>query len=493
MKALPQPSLSGKNVFWITVRAAISVALVGVATVLCSRVIPVNAATVGFIYLVAILVVATVWGFIESLAASLVAVLCLNYFFLPPVGQFTIADPQNWVALFAFLATSLVASRLSTITKKQAEEAIHREQDIEKLYSFSRAILLIDAAQSAPAQLARQISQVFDSPSVAIYDAQQDQVFWGGPAETPGVQEALKPVALRGTRAWDEATRHNILPVNLGGKSIGSLAIGEAPIAEAALESLANLVAIGLERARSAEAASRAEVSRQSEELKSTLLDAIAHEFKTPLTSIKAAASGLRSHPSAPLAERAELLTVVEEESDRLSRLVTEAIQMARIEAGNVRLHLGPVRLEHVAERAVHDLGDRISDREVRVAIPPGTPEALADGQLLGLVVRHLLDNALKYSPPGTPIELSAETKGDRVVVKVSDHGPGVAEKDRTRVFEKFFRARHHKDKMPGSGMGLAIAREVVQAHKGEIWVEPRPGGGAVFSISLPVAEGVSA
>src|SRR5580704_12042605 len=280
MKALPQPSLSGKNVFWITVRAAISVALVGAATVLCSRVIPVNAATVGFVYLVVILVVATIWGFIESLAASVVAVLCLNYFFLPPVGQFTIADPQNWVALFAFLATSLVASRLSTITKKQAEEAIHREQDIEKLYSFSRAILLIDAAQSAPAQLARQISQVFDSPSVAIYDAQQDQVFWGGPAETPGVQEALKPVALRGTRAWDEATRHNILPVNLGGKSIGSLAMGESPIAEAALESLANLVAIGLERARSAEAASRAEVSRQSEELKSTLLDAIAHEFK---------------------------------------------------------------------------------------------------------------------------------------------------------------------------------------------------------------------
>src|SRR5579864_9250717 len=134
---------------------------------------------------------------------------------------------------------------------------------------------------------------------------------------------------------------------------------------------------------------------------------------------------------------------------------------MARLEAGTVRLHLGPVRLDHVADRAVHDLGDRISDREVRVVIPPGTPEALADGQLLGLVVRHLLDNALKYSPPGSPIELSAETKGDRVVVKVADHGPGVAEKDRNRVFQKFFRARHHKEKMPGSGMGLAIAREV--------------------------------
>jgi two-component system, OmpR family, sensor histidine kinase KdpD len=482
-----------KTAVWISLRASMGLIAVGAITMVFNRVIPVNATTVGFIYLVMILVVATAWGFIESLVASVAAMLSLNYFFLPPVGQFTIADPQNWVALFAFLATSLVASRLSTITKRQAEEAIHREQDIEKLYSFSRAILLIDSAQSAPAQLARQVSQVFDSPSVAIYDAQQDQIFWGGPVEKPALQEALKTVALRGTRAWDEPTRHNILPVNLGGKSIGSLAIGESTISEAALESLANLVAIGLERARSAEAASRAEVSRQSEELKSTLLDAIAHEFKTPLTSIKAAASGLRAHPSASQAESAELLSVVEEESDRLSRLVTEAIQMARIEAGNVRLQLGPVRLEHIAERAVQDLGDRTSDREVHVSIPPGTPEALADGQLLGLVVRHLLDNALKYSPPGTPIELTAETKGDRVVVKVSDHGPGVAEKDRNRVFDKFFRARHHKDKMPGSGMGLAIAREVVQAHKGDIWVEARPGGGAVFSVSLPVAEGVSA
>jgi two-component system sensor histidine kinase KdpD len=481
-----------KTTLRIALRAAAALIGVGAITVVFNRVIPVNATTVGFIYLVVILVVATAWGFIESTVASVAAMLCLNYFFLPPVGQFTIADPQNWVALFAFLATSLVASRLSTITKRQAEEAIHREQDIEKLYSFSRAILLIDAAQSAPAQLARQVSQVFDSPSVAIYDVQQDQVYWGGPVEKPGIQEALKTVALRGTRSWDEATRHNILPVNLGGKSIGSLAMGESPIAEAALESLANLVAIGLERARSAEAASRAEVSRQSEELKSTLLDAIAHEFKTPLTSIKAAASGLRSHPSATQAESAELLSVVEEESDRLDRLVTEAIQMARIEAGSVHLQLGPVRLEHIAKGAVNDLGDRTSDR-VRVAIPPGTPEALADGQLLGLVVRHLLDNALKYSPPGSPIELSAETKGDRVVVQVSDRGPGVAEKDRNRVFDKFFRARHHKDKMPGSGMGLAIAREVVQAHKGEIWVEPRPGGGSVFSISLPIAEVVSA
>jgi two-component system sensor histidine kinase KdpD len=483
----------GKTALRVVLRAGTAIGAVGAATILCGRVVSVNALTVGFIYLVVILVVAAIWGFVESVAASVVAVLCLNYFFLPPVGQFTIADPQNWVALFAFLATSLVASRLSTTTKRQAEEAIRREQDIEKLYSFSRAILLIDAGQSAPAQLARHVSQVFDSPSVAVYDAQQDQIFWGGPVETSGLQDALKTVALRGTRAWDESTRHNILPVNLGGKSIGSLALGEAPIAEAALESLANLVAIGLERARSAEAASRAEVSRQSEELKSTLLDAIAHEFKTPLTSIKAAASGLRSHPSASQAERAELLTIVEEESDRLSRLVTEAIQMARIEAGNVRLQLSPVRLEDVAERAVQDLGDRISDRPIQIAIPLGTPEALADGQLLGLVVRHLLDNALKYSPPGTPIELSAETQGERVVVRVADHGPGVAEKDRNRVFDKFFRSRHHKDKMPGSGMGLAIAREVIQAHKGEIWVEPRPGGGAVFSVSLPVAEPVSA
>ena len=373
-----------KTALRIALRAAAGLLAVGAITVIFYRAIPVNATTVGFIYLVVILVVATVWGFIESMSASVAAMLCLNYFFLPPVGQFTIADPQNWVALFAFLATSLVSSRLSTITKRQAEEAIHREQDIEKLYSFSRAILLIDAAQSAPAQLARQVSQVFESPSVAIYEAQPDQVFWGGPVETPGMLDALKTVALRGTRAWDEATRHNILPVNLGGKSIGSLAMGESPIAEAALESLANLVAIGLERARSAEAASRCRgFASELEELKSTLLGChrtrvqdAADIDHTP------AASGLALciTASASAAETAELLSVVEEESDRLSRLVTEAIQMARIEAGNVHLRLGPVRLEQIAERAVQDLGDRTSDpRDDRSKIPhPERREALA-------------------------------------------------------------------------------------------------------------------
>jgi two-component system sensor histidine kinase KdpD len=475
----------------VALRAAAAVAAIGAVTFIFNRVFPVNATTVGFIYLVVILSVAPVWGFIEAVIASVAAMLCFNYYFLPPVGQFTIADPQNWVALFAFLATSLVASRLSAIAKRQAQEALRREQDIEKLYSFSRAILLSADSQPAPAHFAQQISQVFDAPSVAVYDSQQDKIFWGGPSETPALRDALHGAALRGARTFDTGTQHTILPVNLGGKPIGSLAIGGATIAEPALESLANLVAIGLERARSAEAASRAEAARESEELKSTLLDAIAHEFKTPLTSIKAAASGLRSHPQAPVEERQELLTVVEEESDRLSRLVTEAIQMARIEAGNIRLHLTPVSMERIARQAVHDLGGRISDREIRIAIPPHAPEANADPQLLSLVVRHLIDNALKYSPPGTPIEVMANTKDDRVVLKVADRGSGVAEKDRARVFDRFFRSRNHKDKMPGSGMGLAIARDVIQAHGGEIWVEDRPGGGAIFCVSLPAAQGV--
>ncbi len=477
-------------ILMVCTRAGAALGLVAVLTAVCARVFLVNAITVGFLYLVVILVVATGWGFFEAIAASVAAMLCLNFYFLPPVGQFTISDPQNWVALFAFIATSLVASRLSSITKRQAEEAVRRERDIEKLYSFSRAILLTDTSQPAASQLSRQIVQVFDCPSVAVYDTQADGVFWGGLEEEPALRSALKATALSGTRGFDQATSHALLPLNLGGKCIGSMAVGDGRIiGEAALESLANLVAIGLERAHSAEAASLAEAARQSEELKSTLLDAIAHEFKTPLTSIKAAASGLRANPMAPPEGQEELLAVVEEESDRLSRLVTEAIQMARIEAGTVRLHLGATSLERVARDAVRDLGDRVSDRDVRIRIPADTPKALADSQLVTLVLRHLLDNALKYSPPGSPVELSSQAREDGVVLRVADSGPGVAEKDRERVFEKFYRARAQKDRMPGSGMGLAIAREIIRAHKGEIWVEGQPEAGAVFCIRLPLAK----
>ena len=261
-------------------RILVALGFIAAITFIFFRVLPVNATTTGFFYLVAILLIATAGGLVESTVASVVAMLCFNYFFLPPVGTFTIADPQNWVALFAFLATSLTASQLSVRAKRRTKEAIERQHEMERLYSVSRALLLTDPTRPMANQIVQNIAQAFEFPAVALYDRNSNEIYRAADGDLGEIEVKLREAALRSSSFRDGNTRFTITPIRLGGRPIGSLAIRDASLSDAALQSLLNLVAIGLERALSQEAVNRAEVARRSEELKSTLLDAIAHEFK---------------------------------------------------------------------------------------------------------------------------------------------------------------------------------------------------------------------
>ena len=257
-------------------------------------------------------------------------------------------------------------------------------------------------------------------------------------------------------------------------------------LSDSALQGLSNLVAIGLERLRVQEAASKAEAARQSDELKSTLLDALAHEFKTPLTSIKAASTALLSSNALRPEQQRELLSIVDEETDRLSVLVTEAIQMARIEAGRVILRRESHSVQELVESVLNKLRTVVEDRKIQVNIAAGLPPVWVDGELIEVALRQLIDNALKYSPAGSPVALAAESKEGRVVVSVADHGPGIPEAEQSRIFEKFYRAEASRHQIPGAGLGLVIAREIIHAHGGEIWVDSKPGEGSIFEFSLP-------
>ena len=435
------------------------VATIAAITLFCTRLVPVNAPTGGFAYLLAILVIATRWGFLEATVASFVAVLCFNFFFFPPVGTFNVADPENWVALFAFLAMSVIASQLSARAKQRTQEALDRQKEMERLYALSRAILLTDTSQAPAKQITLRIQEIFEFPALALYDGSTGEVHRAGPEDLPGHDDMLKQAASRGTLLTNEANRITVIPVRLGGHVIGSLAVRGGASSPTALQALSNLVAIALEKVRGQEAANRAEAARQSEELKSTLLDSIAHEFKTPLTSIRAAATALLYTPTPSREEQRELLTVVDEEADRLGRLVTEAIQMARLEAGKIKLNTA---------------GD--------------LPQIIADQELMGLAIRQLLDNAVKYSPPGSPIAVRAEKGDGCVIVSVGDQGPGIPEREQLRIFQKFYRSSDTHQHVTGSGMGLTIAREIVRAHGGDIWVRSRAGQGSEFCISVPAA-----
>ncbi len=458
-------------------------AAVAVVVVIFSKILPVNPSTIGFFLLLVVLATATAGGFVASAVVSVAATLCCNYFFLPPIGQFTIADPANWVALFTFLLTSLVASHLSDRARQEADDAKRSQEATERLYALSRAILLTDAARPIGPQAAQSIAQIFDLPAVVILDGKSNATYRGGPADLEGIDERMREVVRLGARHQEQQL--DIWPIALGGKPIGALAMKDMRASDGAVQSILNLVAIALERVRTEEAASKAEAARQSEEFKSTLLDAIAHEFKTPLTSIKAAATGLRVLNTQLPADQSELVSIIEEETDRLSQLVTEGAKMSEIDAGKVTLK----RAMTSGNALIEATRSGFSNDRVCLAAQPGVdPSLWVDPDLIVLALRQLVDNALKYSGSDTPVTCRADSGGHQVLIRVIDQGPGIPERDRERVFEKFFRRPGVRNRVPGSGLGLHIAREIARIHGGDLWVEPAAtGSGSEFCLALPM------
>jgi two-component system sensor histidine kinase KdpD len=479
--------MKARTALIIALRIAGAIALVTAITAIDTGVLHVNSPTAAFTYLLLILGLATRGGLHESIAASIASMLCYNFFFMPPVGTFTIADPQNWVALFVFLVTAVIASHLSASARRRADEASARREEMEQVYEFSRALMIGDDHRSVAAQIARSIVEVFHVSEAALYERATDTIHRVGVPEPILSDDQLRDAA-RTECGWSSVEQKAaILTIRFGGHTLGSLGMAGTTLSEAALQAVAQLGAIALERARAQEAANRAEATRQNEQLKSTLLDAVAHEFKTPLTSIKAAITSVLNVARHDLVEQ-ELLTVADEEADRLTSLVNEAIEVARIETGGVKLNRQACHIAELVEESLAQLKSFCEGRDIRVEIAGGLAPADADPRLTSLVLRQLIDNALKYAPPGAPITISAEPQEDRIVVHVANAGPGIPLAEQHAIFEKFYRGRDVRERIPGTGLGLTIAREIVAAHGGQLTVTSQPGTGVRFSFTLPAA-----
>ena len=451
------------------------------------RVLPgekINNTTVALTLLLAILGVSTWWGLAEALVASIVAVLGINYLFLPPVGTLTIQDPQNLVAFIAFLVTAVTASQLSDRARRRAAEAEARRLEIERLYALVQAMMPGGSARKTIREFVNKVVQVFGCEAAAFYYRPTDEILRSGPESQPVSDHDLRAAAEIDDVSINLERSLATAPVRLGGRPLGSMALIGALPSEQTVKAIVNLVAITIEKARALEDASHAEAARQSEVLKSALLDSLAHDIKTPLTSIKAAVTSLLG--SAPGTER-ELLTIINEEADRLNQLAAEVIAMARIEAGKLHLEKRPVEAADLIAAALSEYAARLKGREVTVNVAKRLPAAEADPEFVEQVVKQFVENAVNYSPEGTPIAITAELKSGRIVIGVADRGPGIEENERSRVFDKFFRARQHRFSTKGTGMGLAIAKGIVEAHGERIWVESEPGHGSAFYFSLPV------
>ena len=465
---------------------AVALAAVLLVTVVFRASAVINATTVGFAYLITVLLVAASWGFAESVVASFAATVCFSYFFLPPVGTLAIADPENWVALFTFLISSLIASQLSNSAKKRAIEASTRQVEMERLYALSRAIMLMDSNLPIGAHIANELARICDVPAVAIYDRGDETTYYGGAGDLKNFEPQLKEITLTGSQAKDEEAGVVVAPLSLGGHNRGSIAIQRGDLSNTALHALLNLVAISLENARSREIATRAEAARQSQEFKSALLDGLAHEFKTPLTSIRAATTALLASSVSDAAQRQELLTVVDQEAERLSRLVTEATHVARIEAGKVQLNRQWHSMDALIENVLEQMEPQRDGRRMDLSIAQDLPRAFVDPGLMQLALRQLLDNALKYSPQSSPIGISANFSGENFIIAVHNEGEPLSETERARVFDRFYRGQNVRTKVAGTGMGLSVARDILIAHGGDIHLHSNERG-TEFIVTIPV------
>jgi two-component system sensor histidine kinase KdpD len=324
------------------------------------------------------------------------------------------------------------------------------------------------------------VVQVFGCSAAALYYRPAEEVVRSGPESKVVSDHDLRTVAETEGVTIEAERGVATAAVRLGGRPLGSLALmGPLPTAQS-VRAMANLVALAIERARALEDASHAEAARQSEVLKSALLDSLAHDIKTPLTSIKAAVGNLLGGNT-----QRELFTIIDEEADRLNGLAAEVIAMARIEAGKMHLEKGPVEVADLVAAVLNEYAAALKGRAVTVTVPEGLPPAEADREFMEQVLKQVVENALKYSAEDSPLTISAELKGGKIVIGVADRGPGIEENERSLIFEKFFRGRQHRFSTKGTGMGLAIAKGIVEAHGERIWVESEPGHGSVFYFSL--------
>jgi two-component system, OmpR family, sensor histidine kinase KdpD len=469
--------------------AGVAVALVVVAGIIVfyRHVLRVNQTTVALSFLLAILAVSAVWGMAVSVFMSVLAMLSFNYFFLPPVGTFTVADPQNWVALLAFLLTSITGSQLSSRIRKEADEAHQRRREMERLYRFSRQLLgegnVIQLMNAIPDY----IVESFEAGAAELFLPQKDKFYRSGFGAAHLDEEKMKTAFLHDEVTLNTDHSEYFVPVRLGVRPIGSLGISGAQLSRQSVEAVGTLVAIAIERARAVEQLGQTEAERRGERLKSALLDSITHDFRTPLTSMKASVTSLLTSSNSDSAQSRELLTIIDEECDRLNHLVEEAGEMAKLEAGELTLDLAPVPVYEIIQAALAHCKSALGGRQVDLHLSPNLPMVRADLERAKEALVQLIDNANLYSPADQPIIITAELTGDTVTTSVADRGPGIDDFEQTMIFDKFYRGKDQRYLVRGTGMGLPIARAIIAAQQGNMSVTSQLGHGSVFSFTLPV------
>jgi len=439
----------------------------------------------GFLHLVIVVLAAVYGGFWQATFVSVVAAACLNYFFVPPIFSF-VNSPANWVALGAFEFTALVISRLSLRARVQAIEANGRRREMECLYETSRRILLLDNRGECGNLIASLIRETFDLGTVRLFDAQSGTTYQSGEMPTEAEQRT-RDAYLMAVDSFDPETATWYCVLRLGTRAVGGLALHQTQMTKLAATALASLSAVALERVRVLRREARAEAARQTEQLRTAVLDALAHQFKTPLTVARTASSGLLAVGG--LSElQTELVTVIDEQARTLDHLASRLLSAGMLDVTDFTPQREPVLFSGLICAAIERLDLETDRQRFCVSVPAIEAPILADRELILTSITQLIDNAIKYSEPASRIEITCTVSESAVVLTVRNKGIVIAQQDRERLFERFYRARETQDSPAGSGLGLSIVKKIVASHQGSVWVEGLAGYGTAFSMSLPLA-----
>ena len=430
-------------------------------------------------YLLAVLAASLLGGLMEGLIASAISFLGLNFFFTPPFHTFAVEKPEDLVALFVFLIVSTVVANLFTQLLRQRERAQRRERESGLLYHMASRLLGRSRMDGVIETFASELSEMLGLASCEVHLTDDG----GAIVRRVSVGSELE--------SGKEMTE---IPMRTDRESFGvvRLAKGDGRVIDAQDASLAKAVvvqlALAMESLKLQQKAATSQADAETNRIRAALFSSVTHDLRTPLASIKAAASSLLEegvHFEEP--QRVDLLRTIEEESDRLNRLIGNLLDLSRLRAGALVPEKIPTPIEEVVHSVVARLRGFLGERVIEVKGREGIPPVPMDVIQIDQVLTNLLENAGRYSPPGTPIQIGLTKWQNNVELKVADRGPGIPSDQRERVFEEFFRGNGAGPR-DGAGLGLSIARAIVLAHGGTIWVHDTPGGGATVGFRLPIS-----
>ena len=451
-----------------------------------------NPSTVGFAYLIAVLLISVWGGLVVGMVSSVVATLCYKFFFFPPLYTLTIAEPANWFALAAFLISSVTVSRLVVAARVQADAAEQRRKELETLYGLSIDLFTATNRVGALGEAAGRALQLLGAREggLVLFDGstyRQKVISWRG--EKPDEIEDLIAGAGRHQEPLEFPSplgRDIYLPLIVGGKPTGALVARGTEASMHALESAARLVALAVERERFMEENAHMQALRESEALKTSLLRAISHDLTTPITAITIRTQSLRRRAQGD-DELREDVGAIAEETERLRRRIDNLLSMARLEAGKAKPRPEPTPPADLFRAARENLPQVFGARAVTVHVDGDCPDANVDPSLALEILVNLVENAHRVSPPGAPIELVARRHpldGEKLRLEVLDRGPGLP----PGVADAEGNVSSEMSDVAQRGLGLEIARSLAAANGGSIGLSPRAGGGTVARIDLPAA-----